>query len=281
MSQWLIPKPLRLKGETTVEMFSVFFFNVKKDWRSSVKFWCVYFWNCTVNIIEAEWFSGHNQFAADAAAMRQLSPCQTPTNCFKPSIHAPRHVCMSVHKRRWPFFRALWIIFFYQEFVSFHFEPRFLLLSVFLLFLSLYLFLLPLTVNFFSHLSPFCSLTLSSCVFYFSPSHILTHFGPDSLNIPSVFTIISLPSPLSVSYSSHSGWKSKNLQVPAAVEQTASCQQGHTTSPYQPPLLVRNAHWNPLVSLCMSVYAHVCFPYIFPACSVFLRRTRWTSITWP
>lgn len=137
--------------------------------------------------------------------MCQLSPCQTPTNCFKLSIHTPRHVCMSVHKKRLPFFRALWIIVLYQELVSFHFEPRFLLLSVFLLFLSLFLFLPPLAVNFFSHLSPFCSLTLSSCVFYFSLSHILTHFGPDSLNIPSVFTIFSFPSPLSVSYSSHSG----------------------------------------------------------------------------
>lgn len=76
----------------------------------------------------------------------------------------------------------------------------------------------------------------------------------------SLYYTIFIIFPLSISSSSHSGWKYKNLPVQSAAEQTALCQQGYTTSPHQPPLLVRNTHYAFTFS-CISLYVrvHMCF----------------------
>ena len=42
--------------------------------------------------------------------------------------------------------------------------------------------------------------------------------------------------------SSQSGRTCKNFSVQGPVWQTSTCQQGYTTSPYQPPLLVRDGY---------------------------------------
>lgn len=167
-----------------------------------------------------------------------LQPCVSchlqNSCCFDTELHTYTWTCL--HETRFPSLSVC----------SFH--PLSLYLSTFLCLYPT----LSLMIS-----SPSLSLSLILCFPSFPLTLPDTLCDPASLYVPSLF-IIFLPLSLSP-YSSRSGRKRKNLPVPAAVEQTASCQQGYTTSPYQPPLLVRNTHTHThLNPLCMHLCTYPC-----------------------